>query len=161
MSGTSRKSLYRGWSSLPPAERALAWRLALLLPLIDLSLRLIGFQRSWGWIARFAPMAVTKAAESGDLAAAQRTASIARAVGARSPWRTSCLRQALALWLLLRRRGLDAQLKIGVIQRQAPFMAHAWVELGGVALDPVVPAGAVFPPLAPPGRWSSADGGSR
>ncbi len=145
-----RKSLYRGWSALPPGERALAWRLALLLPLIDVSLRLLGFQRTWGWLARFLSTFAPNVADSADIESAQRAAHIARAVGARSPWRTSCLRQALALWLLLRRRGLDAQLKIGVIRRQAPFMAHAWVELGGIALDPEVPAGAVFPPLAPP-----------
>lgn len=150
MTGASRKSLYRGWSALTPDERALAWRLALLLPLIDLSLRLLGFQRSWGWIARFAPASVANFADPADIMTAQRTAQIARSVGTRSPWRASCLRQALAVWLILRRRGLDAQLKIGVIRRQAPFMAHAWVDLGGVALDPEVPAGAAFPPLVPP-----------
>lgn len=150
MTLVGRKSLYRGWSALPPGERALAWRLALLLPLIDISLRLMGFQRSWRWLAHFAPASAPMVAELEDISAASRVAYIARAVGARSPWRTSCLRQALALWLLLRRRGLDAQLKIGVIRRQAPFMAHAWVELGGVALDPEVPTGSVFPPLAAP-----------
>ena len=150
MTLVGRKSLYRGWSALPPGERALAWRLALLLPLIDLSLRLLGFQRSWRWLARFVPTSAPNVADPASTWFAQRAAHIARAVGARSPWRTSCLRQALALWLLLRRRGLDAQLKIGVIRREAPFMAHAWVELGGVALDPEVPAGAVFPPLTPP-----------
>ena len=153
MTLAGRKSLYRGWSGLPPGERALAWRLALLLPLIDLSLRLLGFQRTWAWLARFAPASAPNVADPASIGFAERAAYIARAVSARSPWRTSCLRQALALWLLLRRRGLDAQLKIGVIRRQAPFMAHAWVELGGVALDPEVPAGAVFPPLSPP-RWN-------
>jgi len=53
----------------------------------------------------------------------------------------------LAVWLLLRRRRLPAELKIGVIRREAPFQAHAWVELGGVALDPAAAAHAAFPPL--------------
>lgn len=155
MTLASRKSLYRGWSGLPPGERALAGRLALLLPLIDLSLRLLGFQRTWGWLVRFVPASAPNVADPGDFKFAQRAAHIARAVGARSPWRTTCLRQALVLWLLLRRRGLDAQLKIGVIRREAPFMAHAWVELAGVPLDPEVPAGAVFPPLVPPARQAN------
>lgn len=148
MAAAPRSSPWRRYHALPPVERALARRLAALLPLIDLSLRLFGFQRTWGWLARRAP--VPGEAWVVDAITADRLAWLARAIGARSPWPTTCLRQALALWWLLRRRGHAAQLKIGVIRRDSPFQAHAWVELDGVALDPEVPAGAVFPPLAEP-----------
>ena len=87
------------------------------------------------------------AVDAAAAAGAERLAWLARAVGARSPWRTSCLRQALAVWWLLRRRRLPAELKIGVIRRDPPFQAHAWVELDGVALDPEAAAHVAFPPL--------------
>lgn len=148
MPAAPHPSAWQRYRALPPAERAVAWRLALLLPLIDLSLRLFGFQRTWGWLARRAP--APGVAVVGDELPAARLAALARTVGARSPWPTTCLRQALALWWLLRRRGHAAQLKIGVIRRESPFQAHAWVELDGVAMDPEVPAGAVFPPLVEP-----------
>jgi hypothetical protein len=136
------------WRQLPAPERLLALQLSLLLPIVDLSLRVVGFQRTWGWLARFARRNCPGLApEEADIAAAGRLAELARAVGARSPWPASCLRQALTVWLLLRRRRLPAELKIGVQRRNAPFQAHAWVELGGVALDPTAAAHQPFPDL--------------
>lgn len=48
------------------------------------------------------------------------------------PGRSQCLEQSLVGYVLLRRRGFDAQLKLGV--QPYPFFAHAWIELDGVAL---------------------------
>ncbi len=45
------------------------------------------------------------------------------------PGRAVCLEQSLALYLLLRRRGVTAELRLGV--QAYPFYAHAWVELDG------------------------------
>jgi len=50
---------------------------------------------------------------------------------------------------LLRRHGIDAELKLGVRQGQRGFEAHAWVELAGFPLDqaiesvPFVPLGRI------------------
>jgi hypothetical protein len=139
------------WRALPATERRLALGLACLLPLVDVSLRLFGFQRTWRWLARWAPLA-GGTHDSEQLDQAQRLAALARSVGAGSPWATSCLRQALSVWLLLRRRGLDPELKIGVVRREPPFQAHAWVELDGIALDPQAQGQATFPSLRPSGR---------
>jgi hypothetical protein len=49
------------------------------------------------------------------------------------PGRARCLEQSLALYVLLRRRGVAAALRIGV--QPYPFSAHAWVELNGVPLS--------------------------
>jgi hypothetical protein len=46
-----------------------------------------------------------------------------------APEEVVCLEQSLALYLLLRRRGVPAELRIGV--QVYPFYAHAWVELDG------------------------------
>ena len=43
--------------------------------------------------------------------------------------RATCLTQALALHILLRRRRLQSTIRIGVVKDQGgPFEAHAWVE---------------------------------
>lgn len=141
-------STWQRLRALPAPERALAWRLALALPAVDVCLRVFGFQRTWRWLARLLP--TDPAQRAVDAPSPPRMAAIARAVGARSPWRASCLRQALVLWWLLRRHGLAAELKIGVVSRGLPLQAHAWVELEGQALDPEVPPDAVFPPLPEP-----------
>jgi hypothetical protein len=124
--------------------------LVLLLPLVDLSLRLLGFQRTWAWLARWAPRQSSTLAKAAIGPTPQRIADLTRAVGAGSLWPTSCLRQALVVWLLLRRRGLAPELKIGVVHKAPPLQAHAWVEIDGQALDPDVSNHAAFPPIEPP-----------
>ena len=49
------------------------------------------------------------------------------------PGRIECLEQSLALWYLLRRRGVAAELAFGM--RQYPFGAHAWVTYRGEPLN--------------------------
>jgi hypothetical protein len=54
-----------------------------------------------------------------------------KAVGARVPW-ASCLTQALALRLMLERRGIPATLRIGVARTpECSVEAHAWLECDG------------------------------
>jgi hypothetical protein len=45
------------------------------------------------------------------------------------PARAECLEQALAMYVILRRVGVPAELRFGAIR--SPFSAHAWVELRG------------------------------
>ena len=46
-----------------------------------------------------------------------------------------CLEQSLTLWWLLARRGLPAELHIGVRKAASGFEAHAWVELFGAVVN--------------------------
>ena len=67
-------------------------------------------------------------------------------VARRVPWRADCLVQALAGERWLRRRGIAAQIVIGVRKNgPAPLDAHAWLEAG----DHIVTGGetAGFSPL--------------
>jgi len=49
------------------------------------------------------------------------------------PRRALCLEQSVSLYILLARRGLPVDLRIGV--HPMPFAAHAWVEHGGRPLN--------------------------
>jgi hypothetical protein len=108
------------------------WRVVLasllLMPAVQLSLRFRGFKRTAHTLA--ARSARRRGAEDASeaRAAADAVALVAgrRAVGAR------CLGRSLVLWFLLRRRGMDAELVIGVdVPRGGKLPAHAWVELAG------------------------------
>lgn len=49
------------------------------------------------------------------------------------PFRVECLeRSVCGLWLL-RRRGIQAELRVGVVAR--PFQAHAWIDLHGIPVN--------------------------
>lgn len=53
-----------------------------------------------------------------------------RAVAARLPWRPTCLRQAVAVERMLRRRGIQCLVHLGVQGVNTPE-PHAWVTVGG------------------------------
>lgn len=101
-----------------------------LLGAADLSLKVLGLRRS----VRLARRLAGSASEASDASTAERgeVMGIARTVATAAafyPGRAQCLEQSLALFLLLRRRGIGADLRIGV--QPFPFSAHAWVEHAG------------------------------
>ena len=69
-----------------------------------------------------------------DLPAAQSLARIVHGAALWSPPQANCLPTALILCRLLGRRGLEAELRLGVGKPEGEFAAHAWVEHAGVAL---------------------------
>ena len=141
----SVRNNWRKFLGLSPAERRLFLAAALLLPAVALALRLVGLRRSQAALARLAPR--------GRPAAPGRAADAARMVLAASrhaPCRADCLRRSLVLWWLLRRAGLDAELRIGVRKQDGQLEAHAWVELGGRPLEVWADERPFVPFAAPP-----------
>ena len=118
---------------------ALQWRYlcaaVVLLPVIDVSLRRVGYQRTLAMLARRARRTGAAATDIDPEALAEPIARMVSLVGRRSLWRTTCLRQALALWFFLARRGVETELRIGVEKSEkGDFAAHAWVERHGHVL---------------------------
>ena len=130
----------RNWSKLwrlSPAERLALAQAQALLPLTALALQVGGFRRCQALLARLAP-APAAPAGGGEAAALGRARAVARMVEAaarRGPFHATCLPRSLALWLLLRRRGIDGDLRIGVRKEAGRLQAHAWVEWRGVVLN--------------------------
>lgn len=132
-------SRYARWRALPPADRRTLLSLGAMLPLVASSLRVLGFDRTRRLLERGARREA-RAADAADLAAGMRLAALAEVAGRASPLKAACLPQAFLVCWLLRRRGLDPKLEIGVQRRGEAIDAHAWVELDGVALATVQPA---------------------
>jgi hypothetical protein len=94
------------------------------------ALRLIGFGTVKKRLLGFGSRAQGRV----DLASAQKLARIVSGAARWSAPRPSCLPRAIVLCRLLRRRGMEGVLHLGVDRAQGAFSAHAWVEHGGVAL---------------------------
>jgi len=122
---------WRTFRALTWAQRRLLAQAWLLLPLVALSLRLLGFRRTRA--ALLPPAAAVPCGE--DLNAAQVVTRIAHSAARRSPVHASCLARSLVVCRLLSRQGLVAELRIGVAKPDARLEAHAWVEHGGVVLS--------------------------
>jgi len=108
----------------------------LLLPVIDVGLRTLGFRRTLALVTRFAkPRASDMRGVEGVEANLDRIARAVGIAGRRSLWRASCLRQAICLWFLLARSGIVSEVRIGVEKSgTGAFAAHAWVERHGRVL---------------------------
>ena len=103
-----------------------------LVPAIRISLRLQGFMRT----ARFLAARSQRVSAQIDASRVALVADAVSLVAGQSLVGARCLGRSLATWFLLRRRGVDAELVIGV---QAPkdgeLPAHAWVEVVGQPLN--------------------------
>ncbi len=70
-----------------------------------------------------------------------------------------CLPRALTLWSLLRRRGVPAELVIGVEDPSSAFAAHAWVRVQGVDIGEDPAQLARFHPMERPVLGEVRDAG--
>jgi hypothetical protein len=134
MSGRRMARKLEKWRALAARERWLLVQMAVLLPVIGGALRLAGFRRTHRILAGSSVPAVAKcdgARTGASFAMAERLGQLVSIAARHGPYRATCLRQSLALWWLLRRRGASAALRIGVGKPDGRLGAHAWVELHG------------------------------
>ena len=121
----------QGWRALPPGERALMARLLVALPLVSLALRVFDYRRTRRLVEWLSRHPRPRPAAAGDIRSADRLAQLAATAGHRGLLQATCLRQALLVYGMLRRKGLQPELKLGVRREGDAFLAHAWVELAG------------------------------
>ena len=120
-----------------------------MLPLTALTLWLLGFTRTQSMLATLAP--IDKHSGPGQKQAtvyqAHITAKMVTVAAQRGPFRASCLPQSLVLWWLLRRQGIDNELRFGVRKNPDRLEAHAWVELSNTVLNDRVDVSRRFLPF--------------
>jgi hypothetical protein len=105
-------------------------RCMLLLLLVDVSLRWLGFARTVSMARRIAKSGSAERNDNRSLVVS--TLHNVLVATAFYPGRSKCLEQSVAVFVLLRRRGFNAHIKMGV--QPYPFFAHAWVELDDVVI---------------------------
>ena len=101
---------------------------------VRLSLRQAGTGATLRRFQRFAVGSPGRDPRPGDARRSRQLQQIpraVRAVGARRPTRFACLPRSITTWVMLRRRGISADVRVGVSGTSADFASHAWVELGG------------------------------
>lgn len=144
---------WRRFVTLDWRERRLLLVLLLALPVLRVALARLGYTRTRAAIERWTDRYPKRTPSRRDMETAESLAELAKIAGRRAPLAATCLPQALAVHAVLRRRGLDPELRIGVRKADERFEAHAWVELAGW---PLAQPGLDHQPLpipspAPPG----------
>jgi hypothetical protein len=125
-----------------------------LLPAVSVGLRLVGLRRT---IALCEAVGETMCRRAGDdPGGVARIAWLVEIAARCCRPRPTCLAKALVLFSLLKRRGLPAELVIGVSKAQGPLEGHAWVELGGAAVVAGDPGPASYAVLVRIPAWLPA-----
>jgi hypothetical protein len=117
--------------ALSGAEKRFFLKAVILLPVFWLGLRLYGLARFQARLER-SPLVARQEPKLEELAA------LGRLVNAAAHYTFApgtCLTRSLLLRRLLRRRGINADLRIGVRFVQGKLDAHAWVEYQGIPIN--------------------------
>ncbi len=120
--------------ALGSGERRRLALLSMALPMVSLCLWLLGYKRTLRLVDGLSRNPHPRIAGDADLQGAERLARLAAIAGRWGPIKASCLRQSLLVYGLLRRRGFQPELKLGVRRERRGISAHAWVDLQGNAL---------------------------
>lgn len=129
----------RAFLGLPGAERCAFLQAWYWVVATRIALRLFGLRRTLRWFGRDRlPLAPSHPGAARWIPVAARYC----------PGGASCLVRSLALLALLRRRGIAAELRIGVGRTTPGLEAHAWVESGGVPLNDTADVAARYAPFS-------------
>ena len=108
---------------------------AILLPLTALGLRLFGLKRTQQVMMYFTPAAPkTSQRKEEEVRYGQIVARMVSVAANHGLYRANCLKKSLVLWWLLKRKGIEADLHIGVQKKGELLDAHSWVEISGNVL---------------------------
>lgn len=122
---------WRGFTALEPGDRILFLMLWGQLAMVSMLLHLLMLRRTCRLLTCLIPEKPSYPAGLDQaMSYAQRIRKLAWIASRYLPLDVSCLRQSVLIWWFLLRRGLGAELRIGV-NNQEEFLAHAWVELEG------------------------------
>ena len=146
-------SSFRKLQRLSADERRLLTQALVLLPLTFWGVYALGVSRWHRFLAQLASLGTTsnRSKNPKNSLASERTLVLADAVAAtqqakaiarivkiaaeKGTYQARCLQQTLVLWCLLRRNHIESEIRFGARKAGGELQAHAWVEVGGVALN--------------------------
>lgn len=131
-----RKNLNR-FRELSPERRRAVTRAGLLIVAVRAGLAVLPFRYLLRAVRRAARPRAGSRPRSGRPSQFDKDLAVwaVEAAGRRLLTSNPCLPQALAVLILFRRAGEDAELRMGVTRDEdAPFKAHAWIESDGVVV---------------------------
>ena len=132
---------FRKLQRLSGNERRLLTQALVLLPLTFWGVYALGVSRWHRFLAQLASLGTTSNRSTlavSDAAAIEQARVIARTVkiaAEKGAYQARCLQQTLVLWCLLRRNDIESEIRFGARKEGGELQAHAWVEVGGVALN--------------------------
>ena len=132
-------------------ERRLLTQALILLPLTFCGVYALGVSRWHRFLTQLVSLGVTSKrsnnpnryvvgsavviADAEAMAEARAIARMVKIAAEQGVYQPKCLQETLVLWSLLRRNHIESEIRFGARKAGGELQAHAWVEVGGVALN--------------------------
>lgn len=117
---------------IPFSHKILFLKIASLIPIVELAVHTIKFRRTVNLLKALS----NKEPYSGidELKIVGRHSNYFFLYHKQLPLLGKCLARSLSLWFLLRRKGIETDLKFGTKKDGTELLAHAWIEYKGKPL---------------------------
>lgn len=108
-----------------------------VLPIIVVLLRCVGFRRTTKFLSDMAPQIPVSRppVTNNELAWITVRSERIRISGAYGPVKAVCLPKSIFLWFFLCWAGVPSEVRIGVDKVGSVFYPHAWLEIDGVVIN--------------------------
>ena len=124
-------SKWAKYQSLPVEDRFKLIAYAFLLVLVQIALNWFGYQKVYTFLVSHPRKHNIISGQTKEaLDEAKHCAYLVSIAARYGIIRATCLRQALLVFWLLRRRGIQTDLRIGVRREGESIFAHAWLKYG-------------------------------
>ena len=137
LDGAVLKKHWKQYTDLTYFERKLLWQSVILLPIIHITLSILGYARLCGLIEKITPLKRSgpQKSESEIIEQARKTARMVSIAARYGLFRATCLRRSLLIWWFLRGQGIRSTICFGVRTTDRQLEAHAWVEINGLVIS--------------------------
>ena len=108
-------------------ERPLMRHIRFLLNIVAPLLKLTGLKGSLRFADFWVLLSKTKKTDK-QLERAKRIGELVQIASRKGIFQYDCLERSLVIWILLKREGIPADLRLGTRMRNAKVEAHAWIE---------------------------------
>lgn len=145
-------SRFRKLQLLSAHERRLLVQAFVLLPVTFLGVNVLGVSRWYRCLATLAslgtnfnrspkysggvvPGGALVITERAAVGQARVIAHLVKIAVERGFYNARCLQQTLVLWYLLKQSHIESEIRFGARKLAGELQAHAWIEVGGIALN--------------------------
>jgi len=125
----------RQFSALDGHARKLFLQALVILPVVSLSLKALGFRTTQTALRKIFSVPGNGPDPDSLRKCIALTAHMVSSAGRHSLIHCSCLAISLTLRCLLGHQGISCEMRIGIRKENGELQAHAWVERDGVALN--------------------------
>jgi hypothetical protein len=125
-------SKIRTFFELPNSHKWIFIKISLIVPLVELGIKTIKFKRTLAILKLFINR--NPHSPENELKLVGRYTNYLHLYHRKFPFLGKCLARSLTLWFLLKREGIETELKFGMKKENEKLLAHSWLEYDGKPL---------------------------